>query len=593
MAESAMEWDLAPLVASTETESLKKQLDSLVIEAEQIAVDYKGRVTTLDAEEFLVFLKRLETHMLEREGALKYANLKYAANSLDPQAKEISDWGRTAHMKLRQTLAFAEVEGSHLIDKKRELMGSSTLAEYRHFLERLLQRAPHYLSDSEERLAIQKDRFGIDSWYQLQQDWLSTRTFDIEIEGEMKVMPYGEIIGLYEHSDRHVREEANRVVYAGLGQDDIIWASALRAVLGDHLEMCKDRDWSSPLAPSLIDNDVDEETINALMRTVESHVSMYRRYLRLKARLMNLPRLANYDLVAPLPDMPDRIFSWEEARSLVVQAYSELDPVIASIVADMFESRRIDGEVRSGKRSGAFCSSWFSGEAAFILLSFNGRLGEVFTLAHENGHAVHATLMARSQTMMNYEIGACVAETASIFGELLLADKLISQAETAAEKREVLTQVLDGFGYAVFQVSARFLFERWLYEAISRGEYLDGETISEYWTKARGKIYGDSVEWMDEMSWEWTMKPHYYLPRFRYYNYPYVYANLFVFALYRTYQEEGSKFAPKLVELLSAGSSRSPRDLGASLGFDITTSEFWELGMNQADILIDELESLV
>ena len=220
----------------------------------------------------------------------------------------------------------------------------------------------------------------------------------------------------------------------------------------------------------------------------------------------------------------------------------------------MFEKRHIDGEVRQGKVSGAFCSTWFSGRSAFVLRqSFNGRMSDVYTQAHELGHAVHAYLGTRAQRPSNNEIGSCIAECGSIFGELLLTEQLLKGAKSKEEKKAILTVILDEFGMTAFQVSARYFFERSMYEEIEKGTFLDGETVSRLWTTARDDIYGDAVEWLPEMRWEWTMKLHYYIPNYRFYNYPYVFAQLFVFSLYRLYKEQGREFVPKLKALLSAG----------------------------------------
>jgi oligoendopeptidase F len=588
-----MAWDLQPLVSSTQPDRVKGEMDRWVADAKQLESEYKGKIASLDAKSLLTFLKRLETHLLGRQGVLKYAAFKYSANALDPEAKLLSDHGRKAGMLLRQALAFTQIEGSQLLAKNPALIGNPVLKEYKHSLERLLRQAPHYLSEAEERLLIQKDRFGIDAWSQLQRDWLSTRTFEITVDGKKKTMPYGEIVGLYEHPQRKVRKDAYRIVESALGRDEILWATALRAIVGDHLATCKARKWPTPLTQSLIDNDVDEETIKALMTTVEQHATLYRRYLRLKARLMKLPKLANYDVMAPLPGMPDGKFSWTEARKLVVEAYAGFDAEIARIVNEMFDKRRIDAEVREGKESGAYSSSWLRGQTAYILMSFNGILGDVYTIAHENGHAIHSTLMSKKRSPLNCEISFGLAESASIFGELLLTEKLIAEAKSPAQKIEVLAKVFDEFGISVFQVSARYFFETALYEAFERGEYLDGEAIAKYWTQNRDRIYGDAVDWLDEMKWEWTFKLHYYLPRFRFYNWPYVFGQLFVFALYRLYKEQGKAFAPKLIKLLSTGSSQSPREAAAELGFDITKPDFWVLGMKQAEELLGSLEALV
>jgi oligoendopeptidase F len=256
----------------------------------------------------------------------------------------------------------------------------------------------------------------------------------------------------------------------------------------------------------------------------------------------------------------------------------------------MYERRHIDGEVRKGKESGAFCASWLAGKSAYILQSFNGRMGDAYAQAHELGHAVHGYLVSRAQNPTNSDVGSCIAETGSIFGELLLTERLLSNAKTKQEKQAILTTVLDEFGMTAFQVSARVFFEQSMYEAIKQGQFLDGETIAKLWVAARDRIYGDAVEWLHVMKWEWTMKPHYYMANYRFYNYPYVFAQLFVFALYRLYKEQGESFIPKLKRLLAAGSSVSPRELGSELGFDITDEKFWDKGMRQAEEFLKMLE---
>jgi oligoendopeptidase F len=335
------------------------------------------------------------------------------------------------------------------------------------------------------------------------------------------------------------------------------------------------------MTQSYLANDVDEETIDALMTTIGNNVDAYQQYLRLKAKAMGLEKLGNWNIDAPLPNTPSKKYTWEESRDIVIKAYTGFDSQFGQWVNEMFDRHHIDGQVRAGKRSGAFCSTWIAGKSAYILQSFNGIMGDVFTQAHELGHGMHAYLGTRMQKPHNYKLGSCIAETASIFGELLLAEKLLAEDTAIAEKQAILASILDGFGGAAFQVSTRVWFETSLYEAIQKGKFLDGERISDLWVKVRDKMYGDSVEWLPEMKWWWTMKLHFYIANYRYYNYPYVYAQLFVYAMYRMYKEQGKEFVPKLKSLLGAGSSRSPRDLAADIGFDVTTEEFWQKGIDQ------------
>jgi len=590
MTENEMIWDLSQLVENTEPTSIQKKLESMVTEAEKARDVYHGKIGSLDAKGLLELLEMKDTYILKFEGVIMYCRLMYSADSTDDVAKQLNDAVRRAYMKVGQALAFIDIELGKVLAENRSLITDPVLAEYKHYLERIVRRVPHMLSETEERLVIMKDKNGINAWGMLQSDWLSTRTFDIEIEGETKTLPYGKIIGLYQSPDRDLRKRSNQTVYENLGKDEIVWSSAIRAVCEDHLRMCELRKYPTQMTQSLIANDVDQQTIDSLMRTIEKNVGLYQRYLGLKAKLMDLDKLANYDMVAPLPNAPDMDYDWKEARKEVVSAYIGFDEEMGGWVDEMFERRHIDGEIRKGKSSGAFCASWLAGKSAYILQSFNQRVGDVYTQAHELGHAIHAYLGSRAQKPSNYEIGSCIAETGSIFGELLLTERLLSKAKTKEEKQAILANIQDEFGMAAFQVSARVYIEQSMYYAIKRGEFLDGETVAKLWVAARDKIYGDSVNWLDVMKWEWTMKLHYYIANYRFYNYPYVFAQLFVFALYQLYKEQGERFIPKLKRLLAAGSSKSPRELGAELGFDITDETFWEKGMKQAEKFIDMLE---
>jgi oligoendopeptidase F len=590
MTAQEMVWDLSQLVESIDPVSVQRNLEDLVAEAEKIRGNYRGKIAGLDAKGIFGLLELKDALTLKYEGAVKCCLLMYSANSTDETAKQLNDAARRTMMKVGQAQAFVDIELGKLLAAKPELVNDSVLIEYKHYLERILRRVPHMLSEAEEQLVIVKDKNGINAWETLQSDWLSTRMFTIDVKGEKKTVPYGQMAGFYQNTDRDLRKRAYQTVYETAGKDDIVWASAIRAVCEDHTQMCAMRKWQTPMTQSLIDNDVDEQAVGSLMKTIEKNASLYQKYLTLKAKLMNLPKLANYDLMAPLPNNPETAYSWADGRREITEAYAEFDQQIGEWINEMYEKRHIDGEVRKGKTAGAFCAPWLAGKSAYILQSFNGRMMDIYTQAHELGHAIHDYLSSRAQKPSNCEIGACVAETGSIFGELLLTERLLKKAKSKEEKRAILAIVLDEFGMAAFQVSARVFFEQWLYENIKQGKFLDGETVAKLWIEARNKIYGDSVEWLEAMKWHWTTTPHYYMANYRFYNYPYVYAQLFVYALYRLYKEQGKSFVPKLKALLAAGSSKSPRELAAELGFDTATEAFWQKGMQQAEEFTNMLE---
>jgi oligoendopeptidase F len=585
-----MSWDLSQMVEFDDPGYIEERLTAAVKAAEDFRDKHRGKIENYAAQQVNDMFDSFNELQLQFDGPITYARLMYTADMNQDVAKHLYDKFRNAYALLTQALAFIDLELGALLTKKPEITSDPLLTEYKHSLEKIQRSIPHMLSESEEQMIIAKDKNGIRAWSILQGDWLATRTYEIEIDGEVKTLPYGEIIGLYEHQNRDLRKRAHQIVYGNLGKDEIVWSSALRSVFSDHLTMCKFRKWPSPMTQSYISNDVDEETITALMNTMERNVGVYRNYLRLKAKAMSLAKLGNWDIDAPLPHTPEKKYTWSEARQIVVDAYTVFDKEVANWIDEMYERCHIDGQVRAGKRSGAFCATWHAGQSAYILQSFNGIMGDLFTQAHELGHAMHAYLGTRAQKPSNYEIGSCIAETGSIFGELLLADKLLSKVNTKEEQQAILAVVLDGFGGAAYQVSTRVWFESMLYDAIEKSKFLDGEKISELWVKARERMYGDSVEWLPEMKWWWTMKLHFYMANYRYYNYPYVYAQLFVYAMYRLYKEQGKEFVPKLKALLSAGSSRSPRDLAADIGFDVTTEEFWQKGIDQFSEFVKKFE---
>lgn len=585
-----MVWDLSQLVDSTDPKAIRENLNALVAEANKINEKSRGKILNMAAEDVLELLKTRDDLKLKFDGTASYCYLIYSANSTDEAAKQLNDAVRQALMNANQALAFVDLELGKLLAAKPSLIDNAVLAEYRHYLERILRRVPHMLSETEEKLAIIKDKNGISAWEQFQSDWLSTKAFAIEVDGEKKTMPFGQITGLYQSPNRDLRKRAYETVYDVVSKDDVVWVSAIRAVCDDHVQMCNIRKWPSPMTQSLIDNDVDEQAINSLMKTIQKNAGLYQRYLKLKAKLMKLPKLANYDLWAPLPQAPSATYTWTDARSEITLAYSKFDQQIGDWIVDMYEKRHLDGEPRKGKTAGAFCSSWLAGKSAYILQSFNGRTGDVYAQAHELGHAIHAYLSSRAQRPTNCDVGSCVAETGSIFGELLLTERLLQKAKTKEEQQAILSVILDEFGNAAFLVSARVFLEQALYGNLKQGQLLDGETISKLWVTARNTICGDTVDWLDILKWGWATTPHYYISNYRFYNYPYVYAQLFVYALYRLYKEQGKGFIPKLKALLAAGSSKSPRDLATELGFDITSEEFWQKGMKQYEEFINTLE---
>ena len=591
--EKEISWDLSMLFPSITDSSVEKAIAEAKVLADSFETKYHGKIAYLDSASLLGALRELEAFDVKTGDLSLFASLVFSANMTLPEVQTLYDRVSKLEAELGMQLAFFSLELGILVKSKPQIIDDPILANYHHMLERVQRRVAHQLTEVEEQLIIEKDQFGVHAWSELQSKWLNTRRFEVTVLGEKKTLSYGEANGLLPHPDRATRESANRAIYGLLGRDGEIFASALRSISNDWVTVSKRRKYDSPMESSLLNNDTEQKIIENLLGAVESGSGSYRNYLKLKAKLMNLTTLGNHDIVAPLPDAPDLKFSFEQAENLITNAYSRFSPDYAVAVKEMFSQRRIDAAPRFGKRNGAFCASWYRGKSAFILQTFNGTLTDVFTLAHELGHATHDYYMSRVQTPMNTSVPSTVAETASIFGELLLTDLLLDEAKSDEQRKAVLCLVLDEVGMTAFQVTARVRFEQALYSSILKSEYLDYQTICKHWTRARDHIYGDAVTWLPEMEAEWTMKPHYYMPNYRFYNYPYVYAQMFVYSLYEQYLEEGKTFVPKLLQAISAGSSVSPLEIGKIVGLDLADPSFWQGGLKVFESFVRDLEKVI
>ncbi|MCL5877087.1 MAG: M3 family oligoendopeptidase [Candidatus Bathyarchaeota archaeon] len=586
-------WDLTELFTDASDPKIQETIRSANRMAEEFEKKYRGKIGILSADGLLGCLREVEAFEAKFGDVTLYSGLAFSADMTQPPTQALHDKVEKLNAKISQQLAFYSLELGKLLKVKPELIEEPALANYRHMLQRVYRRVEHQLSEVEEQLIIEKDQFGVNAWEELQCKWLNTRLFEVTVLGEKKTLSYCEANGLLPHPDRATRESANRSIYGGLGKDSEIFASALRNICNDWVTVSQRRKYRSPMESSLISNDAQQNIIERLLGTVEEGSASYRRYLKMKAKLMGLAVLGNHDIIAPLPDAPEFKFTLSEAEKLVTEAYSRFDPAYASAVKEMFQKRHIDATPRFGKRNGAFCASHYNGKSAYILQSFNGTLTDVFTLVHELGHATHDWYMARNQTLLNTHVPSIVAETSSIFGELLLTDLMLEDAKSDAERKALLCLVLDEAGMTAFQVTARVWFEQALYRSVEDCEFLDYKTICSHWTKARDRIYGDAVTWFPEMEAEWSMKPHYYMANYRFYNYPYVYAQMFVYSLYERYLEEGRVFVPKLVALLSAGSSKSPLELGGLVGLEVAEADFWRGGIKVFERFISDLEKTV
>ncbi len=595
MSDSDMTWDIASIVSGASIEEVRSALQEAVDATEALAKKHFGNVDSMNPKEILVLMKEYEALFVRLMDLSLYCRLSFDANSTDKTAGQLRQWGDQARAKFDEIIVPMRLVLGKRVHENRSIVEDPALSDYRHYLEKWAAWAPYNLSEEEERLVKAKDLNGIALVSQLRSAWISEKTFDVEILGDRKTLPYSSFSALRMNPNREVRRMASSTLYRSLRDDRLLHAYALRSICADHLEMSRRRKMPSPMTQSFLDQDVNMETIESLLTAIENTTDHYHEFLRLKAKIMGLDKLAGYDVIAPITEETSWTFDWLQAKETVIDSFKSFDNEIGAVVEDMFHGRRIDAANRKGKRDGAFCAPWYEKRKSFVHTTYNETLVDLSTLAHELGHGVQNHFAFRDQTSLSRSPGSCLAEMGSIFGELLLVERILTMSESKEQKIEILGEILSRYFYVVYYVSMRALFENSVYEAIEDGKLIDADTACQLWEDARHRIFGDSVDWdeAEYMEYEWARIPHFYKANFRFYNYSYSFAQMLVFALYEAYKEGGDDFTERFKKLLGMGGSMSPHDQLLEFGYNIADPRFWELGAKQAKRFLKQLQELL
>ena len=590
-------WDISSLVESEEPEMVKKAIDGTLKLAEKIEKRYKGRIKNLSPAAIHGFYKKLDQVYSAMQPTMDYTYLRQSQDATNTTGRELLEYAMRASSEFDSKLAFHRIEVARALAGRPEIISDPAVKEYRHALEKAKERGKYLLSERDEQLIIDKDLYGIDSWSILHERLRSIRQYDLVIKNEKKQLTALELTSILESSpDRQIRKAATEALYRGISCDRLVFSTALKCVFGDHLSQVRLRKQPSVLTESLLSNDIDQGILDVLIASMKKHTQLIRKYLRLRAKAMGLKKLTGYDIsptTAPPIAESETDFPWSKARQSVIDTYSRFDKEAGEWVEGLFEQRRIDASIRPGKTGYGYCVSFPSLGTSWIMMNYGGALTDMATLAHEAGHALHGHYRSKEHKWTNFDAGKCLAETASTFGEMLLADKLIQDSNDDDTKLAALARILDSLYQKVFYMLNAYLFELSVFTAMESDEAVDAEKLDLLWTAARTEVFGDTVDWLPGMEQWWVFPVHNFMPRYRFYNYPYAFAQLLVLTLYHHYKEEGASFVPKMKRILSAGGSESPKTLLAEVGLDLTDSEFWELGFKQAESYLNEFERIV
>jgi oligoendopeptidase F len=580
----AVTWDLGDLYAEPAGPDIDSEMIVLDQDVDSFAARYRGRVASLGPEEMCRLLEGYEA-LAERMGrAASYAQLSWATQSDDPDRGALLQKQMEIESRLSQRLVFIDLEWAEASeDAARRLINEPRLARWRHWLVLSRRYRPYLLSEPEERILREKSVTGRQAWSRYFDEIHSATLYDWE--GDR--IPQQALLARLYSPERETRRAAAAALTAGLRGIQRSTTFIANTVFADLASENRLRRYPTWISSRNMDNQVDDSVVDALVSAVCSRFDLVARYYRLKKKLLGLDELFDYDRYAPLPGA-ERRSTWQEARETVLGAYEKFHPRMAEIASQFFEKGWIDASVHPGKRGGAFCAATVPALHPYVLLNFQGRPDDVMTLAHELGHGVHQYL-SRPQGILSWNTPLTTAETASIFGETLVFQDLMSREKDPAVLLGMLVRRIESSFATVFRQVAMNRFEDLAHRGRAEGE-LTTERLSQMWLSTQRAMFSDSVTLTEDYGIWWSYIPHFiHTPG---YVYAYAFGDLLVRALFARYREAGREFPERYLRLLAAGGSDWPHELVKPLGVDLNAPDFWLRGLDLLSEMVDRAEEL-
>jgi len=585
-------WDLADLYAGPEDPRIGQDLDRALQAARCFGQTYRGTINVAGgpAPTWVAEAVLAMEAILEQAGkACVYAELLHAADVTPAVHGALVAQTQEQASAIRQELLFFELEWLAVADAAAQrLIDDPACAARRHFLASLRRYRPHVLSEPEERILEEKANTGARAFCRLFDEVLSSLEFEVDVAGTTQHLNESAVLALLHDNRRAVRRAAADALTRGLQANQRLLGFIFNTLVQDHGSDDRLRSYGDPMAARHLANEISGETVAALMAACEANHDVVQRYYRLKRRLLKLDELADYDRYAPLT-LEDARVSWPRCRELVVGAYHAFASRMGEVAETFFDRRWIDAEVRSGKRGGAFSASTVPSVHPYVLVNYTGRLTDVTTVAHELGHGVHQYL-ARPRGYLEADTPLVMAETASVFGEMIVFEHLLREVREPQARLGLVCSKVEDTIATVFRQVAMTRFEQRLHAARREAGEVSRERICALWLEANATLYGDSVQLTDGYRWWWSYIPHFVHAPF--YCYAYGFGELLVLALYEAYRREGATFVPKYLDLLAAGGSDTPAALLRPFALDIGDPQFWNLGLAPLRQMVAEAERL-
>lgn len=443
----------------------------------------------------------------------------------------------------------------------------------------------HTLAESEEQIINLKDVNGMSAIMTLYDMITSKFTFELEVDGEKKELTRDELMTYVRNPSPEMRAAAYQEQFRVFGRESTVLAQIYTHRVRDWAtENLSLRHFKSPIAVRNLVNDVPDAVIDTLLDVCAEQAPVFHRYFKLKAGWLGLPKLRRYDLYAPLTKESGKKIAYGDAVDMVLDSFNEFSPQVATEARRIFDDGHIDAEIRAGKRGGAFCAGILPGVTPWVLVNYTGEPRQVATLAHELGHAIHA-LLAADHSVLTFHSSLPLAETASVFSEMLLTDRLLADEKDPTVRRDLLADAVDDMYATVLRQAYFVLFERDAHRLIAEGKTMD--ELNQHYLAQLKQQFGDAIEVSEDFQQEWICIPHIYHTPF--YCYAYSFGQLLALSLYQQYKEQGQSLVPKLVKILAYGGAASPNHILTEAGIDMADPNFWRSGFRVIESMIDEL----
>jgi oligoendopeptidase F len=581
-------WNLGDLYAGPEAPEVERDLKDAGTKAAAFRQQYEGKLANLGGADFLAAILAYERIQETLGRVMSYAQLLYAGDMSNPEYGRFQQNINERATQISLETLFFTLEINKLSDSDIDAkLGHAPLRRYKPWLDNVRAFRPHQLSDDLEKMLHERDVVGRQAWMRLFDETMA----DLRFEVEGKKLTSNEALNLLYEQDGAKRKAAADAVAKGLTDNKRIFALVTNTLAKEKEIDDKWRKFARPVSSRNLANQVEDEVVDALVAAVKaSYPKLSHRYYKLKAKWLGLPRLNYWDRNAPLPNDDDKPIEWSEAQSLVLNAYNAFSPKLAEVGRTFFDKGWIDVPPRPGKAPGAFAHPTVPSAHPYLLLNYHGRTRDVMTLAHELGHGVHQVLAA-PQGQLLCDTPLTLAETASVFGEMLTFQALLRRESDPQERKVLLSGKVEDMLNTVVRQIAMHEFERRLHDARREGE-LTAEQISQIWLATQREALGDGVDLPDGTGYAiyWAYIPHFiHVP---FYVYAYAFGDCLVNSLYAAYQQAEAGFAEKYLDMLKAGGTKRHKELLAPFGLDAADPAFWSKGLGVISGFIDELEKM-